>query len=99
MATPKINNSSGLCLTCNNAMACYYHTRRGPALFCEMFDDYVTPVWRAEERPLLSWGTTGLRTAAEDVAKYVGLCANCGQYATCRYPKPEGGLWHCEDYE
>ncbi len=99
MATPEINDSPGLCLTCNNAPACYYHARRGPALFCEMFDDYVKSALRDEEQPLLSRADSGIRTTAEDMAKYVGLCVNCGHRATCRYPKPEGGLWHCEDYE
>jgi hypothetical protein len=28
-----------------------------------------------------------------------GLCMNCAYRETCLYPKPEGGVWHCEEYE
>jgi hypothetical protein len=27
-----------------------------------------------------------------------GLCVNCSQRFTCTYDRPEGGVWHCEDY-
>jgi hypothetical protein len=27
-----------------------------------------------------------------------GLCANCDNLDHCTYPKPEGGVWHCEEY-
>jgi len=27
-----------------------------------------------------------------------GLCSYCEEYATCTYPKLEGGVWHCEEY-
>lgn len=28
-----------------------------------------------------------------------GLCANCAQDEICNLPRPEGGVWHCSDYE
>jgi len=28
-----------------------------------------------------------------------GLCRNCKKKETCKLPKPEGGVWRCEDYE
>jgi hypothetical protein len=31
-------------------------------------------------------------------AAYVGLCATCENRAICIYPKPEGGVWRCEEY-
>jgi hypothetical protein len=27
-----------------------------------------------------------------------GLCINCANRKRCLYPKPEGGVWHCEEY-
>jgi len=30
---------------------------------------------------------------------YKGLCRNCKKQKTCKLPKPEGGVWRCEDYE
>lgn len=28
-----------------------------------------------------------------------GLCMNCDHRSTCTYPVPEGGVWHCGEYE
>ena len=28
-----------------------------------------------------------------------GLCRNCKKKETCTLPKPEGGVWRCEEYE
>ena len=31
--------------------------------------------------------------------KYKGLCKDCKNRKTCTYPKSEGGVWHCEEYQ
>jgi hypothetical protein len=28
-----------------------------------------------------------------------GLCGTCEKRATCTFPKAEGGVWHCEEFE
>lgn len=28
-----------------------------------------------------------------------GLCINCDVRDTCTFPKPEGGVWFCEEYQ
>ena len=28
-----------------------------------------------------------------------GICRNCANLKDCLHPKPEGGLWRCEEYE
>ena len=33
-----------------------------------------------------------------DLNPYRGLCSLCENRTTCTYPKPEGGVWHCEEY-
>ncbi len=70
-------------------------------MFCEMFDDYMPPVgWVGPERVSPSAEPSmARRPAEEEAAKYAGLCVNCEHRRTCTYPKPEGGVWHCEDYE
>lgn len=35
----------------------------------------------------------------ENSAEHKGLCRNCKKQKTCKLPKPEGGVWRCEDYE
>jgi hypothetical protein len=27
-----------------------------------------------------------------------GLCINCENRHTCEFIKPNGGVWHCEEY-
>ena len=27
-----------------------------------------------------------------------GLCVTCDNRATCMFPRPAGGIWHCEEY-
>ena len=96
-----INGSGGLCMTCNNSPTCFHRARRGPALYCEMFDDCVAPLPGTDvstvSRPTNP--SIATLTAGEDVSKYAGLCMNCEHRRTCAHPKPAGGVWHCEDYE
>jgi len=98
---PAIAGDLGLCSTCNNAPTCFHRARRGPALFCELFDGSAPAVERTSpERVVPSAEPSMARRAAdEEVYKYSGLCVNCEHRQTCTHPKPEGGVWHCEDYE
>jgi|GEM_PF-1098973 len=41
----------------------------------------------------------GFSAEEQDSGKYKGLCKNCKKQKTCKLPKPEGGVWRCEDYE
>lgn len=97
MAINVRTNSMGLCLTCNNSPNCAYRKLRGfDAMFCEMFDDHVTP----REAAYGGSNPGPLRSAPrpEPEAPVVGLCSNCEHRHECAYPKPEGGVWHCEEY-
>ncbi len=38
-------------------------------------------------------------TAKNDSPSARGLCSNCENSGSCNYPKPEGGVWHCEEYK
>ena len=29
---------------------------------------------------------------------FKGLCVNCDHRFTCTLPKPESGVWYCEEY-
>jgi hypothetical protein len=35
----------------------------------------------------------------ESSTEQKGLCRNCKKEKTCKLPRPEGGVWRCEDYE
>ena len=84
-----------LCSTCNHAEACGGRsTPERPILFCEEFDTSV-PVPAAE--PARAESTrSGKRQIA---SKRPGLCMNCDNAETCTTPKPEGGIWHCQEYQ
>ncbi len=100
-AMVEIKNGGGLCMTCNNAPSCFHRARRGPALFCETFDDYVPSDSRFNFRTqtVVADSPVALDVAQqEDASTYAGLCINCDHRRTCRHPKLPGGVWHCEDY-
>ena len=83
-----------LCCTCNHADECDRpSTPERPIFFCEMFEAYVpveaqAPPSRAPREP------PGKPGAPE----YKGLCANCENRDTCVLPRPDGGVWHCQEY-
>jgi len=33
-----------------------------------------------------------------EAERFKGLCVNCDHRFECRLPRPEGGVWHCEEY-
>ena len=100
-AMVEIKNGRGLCMTCNNAPGCFHRARRGPALFCETFDDFVPPVMRTSDRMAspAADASMAVRRAEEATSTYAGLCVNCEHRRTCEHPDRQGGVWHCENYE
>ena len=98
MVTMKLDH--GLCMTCNNAPSCFHRARRGPALFCELFDDYVQPELRTVSKKVSPAAETSasLVAAEDDTSTYEGLCVNCENRLSCGHSRPAGGIWHCEDY-
>ncbi len=91
----KVNR--GLCSTCNNAPTCLFYRGNGSRIvwYCETFDDYV-PVQESIPKT-----EKKIEPKTEDPGQGVfeGLCMNCAHCATCTFIKPEGGVWHCEEYE
>jgi len=77
-----------LCCTCDHARRCRaVGTAEHPVFFCEEF---------AARRN----GHTADATAAtqETSTAEHGLCAYCDDRGTCQAVRPEGGVWHCEEY-
>ncbi len=86
----------GLCATCNNAADCVYRKRRGTdAIYCETFDDYARPNGGNGKRVATIVTTLEIAKPSE----FKGLCVNCEDRDTCKLPRPEGGIWHCEEYK
>jgi hypothetical protein len=89
----------GLCSTCKHAPTCTFPGDvQRPAFYCEEFEIEIAPATKTSEAST-SLLTTSSIVAAEDSAGLIGLCSDCESRQTCVFPKPEGGIWHCEEYQ
>lgn len=81
----------GLCSTCDSALTCTLpKSLERPVVCCEEFA--VTP------EPASTKANVCHADCGENGNGKLGLCANCDARATCRLPKPDGGVWWCEEY-
>ena len=82
-----------LCSTCTHAEACGPRsTPERPILFCELFEVFV---------PVQTAGAAAAppeRPASRQAVEHRGLCVNCENRRKCTMARPEGGVWHCEEY-
>ena len=88
-----------LCSNCKNAASCTFpKDRQKPSMYCEEYELDVCPPAKiaGTEKPILA---TPVKMKDEDSGKFIGLCRNCNNRKTCVFPKPEGGVWHCEEYQ
>lgn len=89
----------GLCSTCKHAPTCVYpRDPRRPAFYCEEFEYEMSPPMEAgvKDRPKPTEPDVG---KARDSTEFFGLCIDCENRRACVFPKPEGGVWHCEEYQ
>ena len=103
MSTEKENIQSteieyrGLCFTCRHAPHCFNRIKsKCIILFCEEFDSYQVSDYQANP---VSFPTKNNSGNKQDNCIYTGLCINCAHKEVCKLQKPEGGIWHCEEYE
>ncbi len=87
----------GLCRDCTNAPECTFpRDAARPVRSCEEFApaDSVgrgVPVVMVER--IFSAASDSSRTSGE----WKGLCQDCRNRTTCTFPKPPGGIWHCDE--
>ena len=84
----------GLCSTCKHASRCSL-TRdpRIPLFYCEEFEIEVTTPRRTAVAD-----TERHAADVEEPSTLIGLCIDCENARACTFQKPEGGVWHCEEY-
>lgn len=81
-----------LCSTCEYVRTCSHRsTPDEPISSCEEFVEYVSACPRNVPQTARERGSGSGAFAA-------GLCASCQLRWTCTFPKPEGGVWHCDEY-
>ncbi|MFZ2145772.1 MAG: hypothetical protein WAV28_01025 [Sedimentisphaerales bacterium] len=98
----------GLCMSCRNASSCTFPRESAkPAFYCEEFEieTTVSIIPPEKEQPLAMDSSAAKdKDSTEFIpsrlrrAGFIGLCSDCEGRQTCTFPKPEGGIWHCEEY-
>ncbi len=90
----------GLCITCNHFPSCMFATRaKGPIWFCEEFDDSGPMRTGPLAATLLTFPANVVNVQSIELSgTRLDLCSNCDERPTCAFPKPESGVWHCEEY-
>jgi len=92
----------GICEICDNEQTCLYKKDpKHPVLYCNEFK--VSPLVMSSysfQDTFVTMNTKeNERASRYEEVEYKGLCMNCEKRNTCTYPKPEGGVWSCEEYE
>ena len=91
----------GLCSYCKLELNCIFiRDPNRPVCECEEFEEitYVS-IQVPNQKNISSINSSKNPSAREDsLPSYKGLCSNCEERATCVYPKPEGGVWRCDEY-
>jgi hypothetical protein len=92
-AKPERTFYTGLCRDCVNDPTCTFpRDPSRPIWSCDEFKP-STSVSSPDQRVAPS--TAGTERAEPEELK--GLCRNCLRRLTCQFPKPPGGVWHCEE--
>lgn len=84
--------TGGVCVNCVHATTCRLSSSR------------TEPVWDCEEYrasggpDAVAVKLNGGPPADYARARRLGLCVDCVHRECCTLPKPEGGVWHCEEY-
>ena len=82
----------GICVNCDSKDDCAYRQDPDkPILFCEQYEVSTIPPQK------ISLIKQEKQTETES-NNFRGLCMNCESRSSCMFPKPEGGVWHCEEY-
>lgn len=90
---------SGLCSTCKHASTCTFpRDPKRPAFYCEEFEIEITTS-RKMTKDDASRLTESSVAEVKGSSMLIGLCSDCQNSRTCVFPKPEGGIWHCEEYQ
>lgn len=92
----------GLCSYCKSESVCtFIRDPNRPVYECDEFEEIHYVSLRVSNQKKISpiHSSKNLPSPQDPPSSYKGLCMNCEQKASCIYPKPEGGVWHCEEYQ
>lgn len=96
-------NSDGLCSTCTFSSDCMFSKDHLESVhYCEEYQTGDAAQQTGKIR--FSPGTGGspkrnpISLTNKSPQQAMGLCSNCMHRKVCSFPKPAGGVWHCEEY-
>jgi hypothetical protein len=90
-----------LCPTCVHEAYCTYpHDPSRITMHCDEFEGIVLPPPKTLIEGKGWHGTAQAKSNEDDkhASEFIGLCRTCDRRHTCMFHKPEGGVWHCEEY-
>ena len=99
---PKNLEYEGICACCKNAIHCVFLKDADcPIIQCEEFERFPPIIRKSVDlgNPKHVGACSATIPQKMDTIKYKGLCVNCMNLESCTFPKPEGGVWRCEEYE
>ena len=95
----KKKKRKGICATCGNELDCTFPAGQDAAVRqCEEFDLINSVPGNGGSVKNRTGSAVRAGAVILDTPSGRGLCSNCENSASCSYPKPEGGVWHCEEY-
>ncbi len=100
-APPSAVVYQGLCSTCDTASTCTFpRDPERPIMHCDELDSYKDDVAAVERVPRAEPVSPKAISEAtqKQLDRHQGLCVNCENRECCTFPKPEGGVWHCDEY-
>lgn len=91
----KAPSIGGLCRDCSKADTCTFpRDPSHPIRSCDEFEELAFPSTASSvARPVRSL----VREDTDEPMELKGLCKECALRFTCVYPKPLGGVWHCDE--
>jgi hypothetical protein len=93
MASPLRIDHPGLCRTCSFQVDCTFPRIDGRSVTeCLEFSGIQPVDPPRPARPRVAAAGEGRGGAP------VGLCSTCDRRHDCTFPKPESGVWFCEEY-
>jgi hypothetical protein len=85
----------GLCRDCENSPACTFPREPlRPVWSCDEYTPPASPPAPVREHVSVIPSVPPPPVETEEVK---GLCRHCLNRVTCQFPKPPGGVWHCEE--
>lgn len=92
----------GICLICKNANTCVFpRDPNRPLLYCDELE-LDDPLPKGTREAMVSSYADMLEQTcrrSKGSEAPLGLCKLCENREECTFPKPEGGVWHCEEYK